>query len=134
MLINTTSPNSQHILIPINQELNPSSVPLRSDLRKEIIGWDPITSSAEYPHTIDFEQEGCPGLIIKWSLDDFGMTECYFSGGGCGAFTILPISSYYFLSCETDLVAERDLKLVERLLSIIDRPPRINLALLELPI
>jgi hypothetical protein len=55
MLIYTASPDSQHILIPIYQQLDPGSVPLRSDLCQEVVGRDPITTTAEYPYAVDFE-------------------------------------------------------------------------------
>jgi hypothetical protein len=55
MFIYTTSPDPQHVLISINQQLNPLSIPLGSDFCKEIIGWDPVTSTTKDPYAIDFE-------------------------------------------------------------------------------
>ena len=95
VLIYTPSPYSQHILIAVDKQLDPSSIPLRGNLRQEVVGWDPITSSAKDPYTVDLEQEGRSGFIIQWSLDNLGMSECYFSSSRGGTFAILPISSIF---------------------------------------
>jgi hypothetical protein len=71
----TSRPNSNHVLIPINHQLQPRSIPIIRDLCQERVCWDPIGTTTEHTLSVDLEEEGSAWLVLERLLDDLGGSE-----------------------------------------------------------
>ncbi len=67
------SPNRD--LDPTCQKLDPLPVPLRLDLRQEIVRWNPIAPSTEDSNAIDLEKESGSLLSVQLVLHNLGVAE-----------------------------------------------------------
>jgi hypothetical protein len=69
-LVDSTAPDPDHVLIPPDEQLEPTPIPFLRRVRQERIDGYPVGSSSKDGDVVDFEVERRAFLVEESVLDD----------------------------------------------------------------